>query len=102
MQSSALIKAAVYCIAISASVSSVVNAGPNRDESEKMLLQSEEERYVKVTGSHIPQRVKLKSIGTDTAYNIRIYTRRELQSTGRTTVGEALTLDPSIQLSGRH
>lgn len=83
-------------------LSSAANAGPNRRQSEKVLEQSEEERYVMVTGSHLPQRVKEKSIGTTTPYNLRIYTRRELESTGRITVGEARTLDPSIQLSGRH
>ena len=68
----------------------------------KNLVQDEEERYVLVTGSNIPQRVKLRSIGTDTPYNIRIYTRAELLSTGRQTVAGALALDPSIQISHGH
>ena len=65
------------------------------------LVQDEEERYVMVTGSNIPQKVKLKSIGTDTAFNVRIYTQRELQSTGRFQLAEALALDPSVQISSR-
>ena len=72
-----------------------------RDRS-KNLVQNEEERYVLITGSNIPQRVKVRSIGTDTPYNIRIYTREELLSTGRQTVAGALALDPSIQISHGH
>lgn len=78
-----------------------VKADPAGNEPRsKTLRQSEEERYVVVTGSHIPQRVKVKSIGTDSAYNVRIFTQEELRSTGRPTVQEALALDPSIQISG--
>lgn len=77
-------------------------AGPHRRDSEKILQQDPEERYVMVTGSNIPQKIKLKSIGTETPYNLRIYTRREFESTGRQTVGGALSvLDPSITISGR-
>ena len=64
------------------------------------LVIDNRERVVKLTGSNIPQRVRLKSIGTDSAQNVRIYTREELQSTGASTVGEGLALDPSIQISG--
>ena len=54
-----------------------------------------------LTGSNIPQKVRRKSIGTDSAFNVRIYTQRELRSTGRTTIAGALSLDPSITISGR-
>lgn len=68
----------------------------------KLLINEDEERYVMVTGSLIPQRVKLKSIGTNTPYNVRIYTQQELLSTGRQTAGGALAaLDPAITLHGR-
>ncbi|MGI8820394.1 MAG: hypothetical protein ACR2ID_05955 [Chthoniobacterales bacterium] len=84
-------------------MASIAHAGPraSRQERRRILDQNEEERYVRVTGSHLPQKVKLKSIGTTTPYNVRVYTQRELESTGRSTPGEALrALDPSIQLSG--
>ena len=74
-------------------------AGPHKAKS-KTLKQDEEEKLVLVTGSHIPQRVRRKSIGTDGAQNVRIYTKDELQSTGRFGVG-GLGLDPAIQISGR-
>ncbi|MDQ6625652.1 MAG: hypothetical protein M3Y69_05855 [Verrucomicrobiota bacterium] len=84
---------------------SVAEAGPRERERERksrLLDQNEQERVVMVTGSHLPQKVKRKSIGTTTPYNIRIYSQRELESTGRSTPGEALrALDPSITISGR-
>lgn len=82
---------------------SVAQAGPRtRHQKSRILDQNEEERRTMVTGSHLPQKVKVKSIGTTTPYNVRIYSQREFESTGRSTPGEALrALDPSITLSGR-
>ncbi len=76
-------------------------ADPVRHRSRSRILQQDEtERYVYVTGSHIPQKLALKSIGTTTPYNLRIYTKAELDSTGRQTVAGALSIDPSITISG--
>jgi hypothetical protein len=81
---------------------SVAQAQPRRHQKSRLLDQDEEERFVMVTGSHLPQKVKRRSIGTTTPYNVRIYSQRELESTGRSTPGEALrALDPSITFSGR-
>ena len=93
----------MFSVLCAALLVSVAQAGPRGHHKKSAILdQNEEERYVMVTGSHLPQKVRLKSIGTTTPYNVRIYTQRELESTGRQTVGEALSvLDPSIQLS-RH
>ena len=103
MKRATLVKFAIGLICFGGLVSPSVNADPkNRHRNQKILEQSEEERTVYLTGSHIPQKVKVKSIGTDSGHNIRIYTQAELQSTGRSTVAEALALDPSIQQSGRH
>ena len=61
-----------------------------------------EEQYVTVTGSLIPRKVKVRAIGTDTADNVRIFSREELDSTGRATTGAALAArDPSIFVRGR-
>jgi hypothetical protein len=59
-----------------------------------------EERTVFVTGSLIPQRIKLKRIGTTTISPIRIIDRREIDQTGRHTTQEALTVDPSVRTVG--
>ena len=58
------------------------------------------ERTVFVTGSLIPQRIKLKSVGTTTVSPIRIIDRREIDSTGRQTVRGVLIADPSVRLVG--
>jgi hypothetical protein len=91
--------AALVCFTI-ASFCTVTNAEPNaRKSRSKILLNEDEERYVMITGSHVPQRVKVKSIGTNTPYNLRIYTKEELESTGRQGVS-GLALDPSIRIRG--
>jgi hypothetical protein len=103
MKSLSLLKVMLMSAVFGSCVASVAQAGPRRHEQKSRLLdQNEEERVVMVTGSHVPQKVKRKSIGTTTPYNVRIYSQRELQSTGQSTPGEALrALDPSITLSGR-
>ena len=54
-----------------------------------------------VTGSLIPQRVKVKSIGTTTVSPVRIIDRREIDSTGRRTTRGVLIADPSVRAVGR-
>lgn len=53
-----------------------------------------------VTGSHIPSRVTVKSIGTNTTSPIRVYTREELDRTGKFTTEGILAQDPSITVIG--
>jgi uncharacterized membrane protein len=60
-----------------------------------------DERTVFVTGSLIPQRIKLKAIGTTTVSPVRIIDRREIDSTGRRTTRGLLIADPSISTAGR-
>ncbi|MGZ5538497.1 MAG: hypothetical protein ACXWG0_08215, partial [Chthoniobacterales bacterium] len=80
---------------------SSVNADPTGSRSRsKTVWEDDQERYVMVTGSNIPQKIKRKSIGTPTAYNLRIITHDELLSTGRQTVAGALSIDPSVTISG--
>ncbi len=42
------------------------------------LIIDDTERVAVVTGSYIPRKVRVKSIGTDTAQNVRIITQKEL------------------------
>jgi hypothetical protein len=58
------------------------------------------ERTVFVTGSLIPQRIKLKSIGTTTVSPVRIIDRREIDATGRRTTRGVLIADPSVRTVG--
>jgi hypothetical protein len=53
-----------------------------------------------VTGSLIPQRIKVKRIGTTTVSPIRIIDRHEIDETGRRTTRGALIADPSIRIIG--
>lgn len=62
--------------------------------------QKVEERTVFVTGSLIPQRVKLQPIGTKTVSPIRIIDRHEIDWTGRQTTPGALINDPSVRIIG--
>jgi hypothetical protein len=66
----------------------------------KPTAQQPSERTVFVTGSLIPQRIKLRAVGTTTVSPIRIIDRREIDSTGRRTVRGVLIADPSVRLIG--
>ena len=57
------------------------------------------EETVFVTGSLIPQRIKLKRIGTTTISPIRIIDRGEIDQTGRRTTRGILVADPSIRVT---
>ena len=102
MKATILVRAMVLGLGVSILLPAVVNADPKSRRTEKMLVQDSQERYVRVTGSNIPQKVQLRSIGTTTPYNLRIYTRRELESRGTGTVAGGLALDPSVRISGNY
>ena len=54
--------------------------------------------YVFVTGSRIPQKVKIRSVGTTTVSALRVYKRREIDQTGRFTTAGVLATDPSLRV----
>jgi hypothetical protein len=62
--------------------------------------QKVEERTIFVTGSLIPQRVKLQPIGTTTVSPVRIIDRREIDQTGRRTIPGVLINEPSLRVVG--
>jgi outer membrane cobalamin receptor len=70
-------------------------AAPNDQPGERYA-------YVFVTGSRIPQKIKIKAIGTNTVSPLRVYKRNEIDQTGRFTTEDVLRLEPSVQvMSGR-
>jgi hypothetical protein len=70
-------------------------ASPNDQPGERYV-------YVFVTGSRIPQKVKVKPIGTKTVSPLRVYKRGEIDQTGRFTTADVLAEDPSVRvISGR-
>ena len=60
----------------------------------------EQEVAVFVTGSLIPQRIKVRRIGTNAAAPVRIIDRQEIDQTGRLTTSGALINDPSVRVIG--
>ena len=58
--------------------------------------------YVKVTGSLIPQKVKITPFSgiADTASPLTVFDRRRIDATGRVTLEGILAQDPSIQIRG--
>jgi outer membrane cobalamin receptor len=60
----------------------------------------EDEKAVFVTGSLIPKRVKIKAIGTNTTAPLRVFTRAEMDRTGRFTTEGILAQDPSVRIIG--
>ena len=61
---------------------------------------NQKEQLVFVTGSRIPQRVTVKAIGTKTTSQVRVYTRAEIERTGRFTTEGILAQDPSVTIIG--
>jgi hypothetical protein len=59
-----------------------------------------DEQVVFVTGSLIPQRVKLHPIATKTLSPVRIIDRREIDGTGRFTAPGAFVNEPSVRVIG--
>ena len=74
-------------------------ADPTTNQAPKRK-QKVEERAIFITGSLIPQRVKLQPIGTTTVSPIRIIDRHEIDWTGRQTTPGALINDPSVRIIG--
>ena|SRR5437667_7280985 len=71
--------------------------------TEAVAAPSDRYVYVFVTGSMIPQQVKVKRIGTKTVSPLSAYDRHEIDRAGRfTTEGALEALDPSVRvMSGR-
>ena len=69
----------------------------NRSAENKKQISGE---AVFVTGSLIPQRVKLRRIGTTTVSPVRIIDREEMGRTGRQTTRGVLIADPSVRVVG--
>ena len=59
-----------------------------------------EERLVFITGSLIPQRVKVQAIGTKTVSPIRVIYRSEIDKKGRQTTPGVLADEPSLRIIG--
>jgi len=92
-------KSAVILMAASMFAGTVL-ADPTVNQTSKRK-ENVEEQTVFVTGSLIPQRVKLRPIGTTTVSPIRIIDRHEIDWTARPTTPGAFVNDPSVRIIGR-
>jgi hypothetical protein len=81
-------------IATSASLADTpVKGSPERNEKVT-------EQTVFVTGSLIPQRIKVRRVGTKTVSPLRMIDRAEIDATGRGTTAGAFVNDPSVRIIG--
>jgi hypothetical protein len=101
------VPAGVFCVVksvIAAGVTVLIAASasladtPVKDSPERN--QKVIEQTVFVTGSLIPQRIKVRRVGTTTVSPIRVIDRWEIDSTGRQTTAGAFVNDPSVRVLG--
>jgi hypothetical protein len=91
--SSALLLLSVVASAFAGPQNKQVQVAPNR--------RGERYAYVWVTGSRIPQKVKISPIGTPTQSPLSEYDRRQINWTRGGTVRQALENEPSLSFRGR-
>lgn len=89
---------AITLVAAGILVGTVLADPPTNQTSERK--QKVEERTIFITGSLIPQRIKLRPIGTKTVSPVRIIDRHEIDRTGRHTTPGAFVVDPSVRIIG--
>lgn len=95
MKSSRLMTAATVLALVA-----VVSATKASARDQRNYSNDQRYAYVMVTGSNIPQKVKIKKIGTTTTSPMRNYDRNEIDKTGRFTTEEVLRTDPSLSVRG--
>ena len=91
------IRKSVVILMAASMFAGTVLADPTVNQTSKRK-QNVEEQTVFVTGSLIPQRVKLEAIGTKTVSPIRIIDRHEIDRIGRQTTPGVFVNDPSVRI----
>ena len=91
---SAVAAGVTILIATSASLADTPVKG-SQERKEKVT-----EQTVFVTGSLIPQRIKVRRVGTTTVSPLRVIDRREIDATGRQTTAGFFVNDPSVRILG--
>jgi len=76
-------------------------AGPQNNQGQVTQSKGERYAYVWVTGSRIPQKVKISPIGTTSFSPLSEHDRRQINQTRGGTVQQALSNEPSISFRGR-
>jgi hypothetical protein len=96
MKASKLTKAAL-AILLAGILGATASARGPRDDSD---TENNHYVYVMVTGSNIPQKVHIKSIGTTTESPVRVFKRHEIDQTGAFNTEDVLRHDPNITVHG--
>jgi len=91
----------VVALSILAVVTPAALAGTQRVEKVVPIKGEPGYAYVWVTGSRIPQKVKISPIGTLTQSPLSEHDRRQINQTRGGTVQQALSNEPSLSFRGR-
>src|SRR5437773_8301757 len=100
MKISGVLKSAAVLLLLSAVAISAF-AGPQNNQVQVTQNRGERYAYVWVTGSRIPQKVKISPVGTLTQSPLSEYDRRQINQTRGGTVRQALGNEPSVSFRGR-
>jgi hypothetical protein len=95
MKTSKLAKAGASLLILAVATTEAF-ANPQRDQA------GDHYAYVWVTGSRIPQKVKISPIGTNTVSAMSVWDRRQINQTGRNTAAGVLAQDPSVRVISGH
>ena len=97
MKISGVMKSAAVLLLVSAVATSAF-AGPQNNQGQVTQSKGERYAYVWVTGSKIPQRVKISPVGTLTFNSLTVWDRRQINQVGpgRFTAEGVLRLDPAV------
>src|SRR5205809_6995804 len=101
MKISGMMKSAMAALLILSVVASAAFAGTQRVEKVVPIKGQPGYAYVWVTGSRIPQKVKISPVGTLTHSPLSEYDRRQINWTRGGTVQEALGNEPSLSFRCR-
>jgi outer membrane cobalamin receptor len=99
MKMSSMMKSTAVLLAVSVAATTAF-AGPQKQE--QVPPKGERYAYVWVTGSNIPQKVKISPIGTNTVSAMSVWDRRQINQTGRGTAEDVLRQDPSVSIRLGH
>src|SRR5438874_3650554 len=91
----------VVALSILSGLATIALAGTQRVEKVIPIKGEPGYAYVWVTGSRIPQKVKISPIGTLTQSPLSEHDRRQINWTRAGTAQQALSNEPSISFRGR-
>jgi len=101
MKTLGMMKSAMAALLIMSVVATSAFAGSQNNQAQVTQNRGERYAYVWVTGSKIPQKVKISPIGTLTQSPLSEWDRLQINRTSAGTAAEVLRHDPSLRVIGR-